>query len=117
MSAIHFLDARAANLPLQSTSNAEILHQKDEVQEHVQELLGNNIIDIGPSSRPWAAPIIIVHKPNTCIRLCVDYRRLNSITTKDAQRETGLLFGELDVAFLLQSTLSVCVLVPNVQNS
>eukprot|EP00117_Sycon_ciliatum_P007004 scpid29770/ scgid10288/ Retrovirus-related Pol polyprotein from transposon 17.6; Protease; Reverse transcriptase; Endonuclease len=68
--------------PLKQPPRRIPLHQKDEVQEHVQELLDNNII--GPSSSPWAAPIVIVRKPDKSIRLCVDYRRLNSITTKDA---------------------------------
>lgn len=32
---------------------------------------------------PWAAPVIFVKKPNGGLRLCVDYRKLNSLTKKD----------------------------------
>ena len=29
---------------------------------------------------PWASPIVTVRKPSGAIRLCVDYKRLNSVT-------------------------------------
>ncbi|KAK7103788.1 hypothetical protein V1264_018620 [Littorina saxatilis] len=53
-----------------------------EVQEHLKELLDRNIIT--ESHSPYAAPIVIVRKKDGSIRLCVDYRRLNSKTVGDA---------------------------------
>ena len=35
-------------------------------------------------SSPWAFPLVIVKKKDNSIRLCVDYRQLNSVSEKDA---------------------------------
>ena len=39
---------------------------------------------IQPSKSPWASPIMLVHKKDNTLRFCVDYRRLNELTKKDA---------------------------------
>jgi Reverse transcriptase (RNA-dependent DNA polymerase) len=38
---------------------------------------------IEPSSGPWASQIVLILKPDSSIRICVDYRRLNTVTCKD----------------------------------
>lgn len=35
------------------------------------------------SNSPYASPVLLVKKPNGDHRLCIDYRKLNSITVKD----------------------------------
>ena len=57
-------------------------HQMDEVREHINKLLKQNIIR--RSTSPYAAPVVLVRKKDGSLRLCVDYRQLNSNTVKDA---------------------------------
>jgi bifunctional pyridoxal-dependent enzyme with beta-cystathionase and maltose regulon repressor activities len=47
----------------------------------LQELLHNGLIV--PTSSPFAAPLLMVKKPDGTYRLCIDYRKLNAVTIKD----------------------------------
>ncbi|XP_024658169.2 retrovirus-related Pol polyprotein from transposon opus [Maylandia zebra] len=52
------------------------------VRLHLEQLCNSNIIR--ESESPFASPIVVVKKKNGQIRLCVDYRKLNNQTIKDA---------------------------------
>ena len=54
----------------------------DELREHIQMLLRMGVIE--ESVSPWSSPIVLVRKKSGELRMCVDYRKLNSKTVKDA---------------------------------
>ena len=47
----------------------------------INKLLAAGIIT--PSTSSWSAPAIMVKKPDSSYRMCIDYRRLNNLTEKD----------------------------------
>ena len=55
-------------------------------QETVCKLLDEMLIKgiISPSKSPWALPIVPVAKKDGSTRFCIDYRKVNSVTRKDA---------------------------------
>ena len=55
---------------------------REEATKQVKELSEAGLIR--PSNSPWAQPIVMVRKKDNSWRMCVDYRRVNSITRKDS---------------------------------
>lgn len=50
------------------------------IEEQIKNMLGADVIR--PSRSPWAFPVVIVDKKDGSKRFCVDYRKLNDITSK-----------------------------------
>ena len=54
----------------------------DEAKTHLQEML--DLGAIRPSNSPWASAIVLVRKKDGRLRFCIDLRKLNNRTVKDA---------------------------------
>ena len=56
------------------------MNVEETVDTKVNEMLQNGVIT--ESSSPWNSPIVVVAKKDGDIRLCVDYRKLNTVTKR-----------------------------------
>lgn len=56
--------------------------EREEVQRLIREMLERGVVE--RSTSPWASPIVLVKKKDGTVRFCVDYRKVNNITHKDA---------------------------------
>ena len=58
-------------------------HQYEEVWKHLQEMLAVGAIQ--KSTSPWASPVVLVCEKDGSLQFCIDLRKLNNQTIKDAQ--------------------------------
>ena len=56
--------------------------RREDVRRLLREMLDNGIVE--PSEGPWSSPIVLAKKKDGTLRFCVDYRKVNTITKRDA---------------------------------
>ena len=68
--------------PIKQNARHYSYMQSDTVEKHVEQMLKDGVIR--PSNSPWASPCLIVPKKDGSQRFCVNYKKLNASTVKDA---------------------------------
>ena len=63
---------------LQGQANRHSPKVRKEIDRQVSRLLKSDIIE--ESDSEWASPVVLVRKKNNTHRLCVDMRKVNSVT-------------------------------------
>ena len=53
-----------------------------EEEKYLQDQLKAGVVK--PSCSEWASPVVLVRKKDGTVRWCIDYRKLNDVTVKDA---------------------------------
>lgn len=68
--------------PIRLKPYRQALTKRRIVEDEIEKLLKAGIIR--PSQSPWGSPITLVPKKSGETRFCIDYRKVNSITIRDA---------------------------------
>lgn len=77
----HTIDTGTAT-PIKQHARRIPNHMQAEADQHVNDILKRGVIEV--CSSPWSSPVVLVKKKDGTTRFCVDYRRLNNVTIKDA---------------------------------
>ena len=67
--------------PISMNSHRMTPVELQELRVQLQELLDK--VFIKPSTSPWGAPVLFAKKKDNTLRLCINYRQLNRVMTKN----------------------------------
>ncbi|KAG9392073.1 Integrase core domain [Carpediemonas membranifera] len=70
------------SIPVRAAYRHKNPKMTEAVRDGIRDMLQKGIIR--PSSSDWAAPVLLIRKPDDTWRFCVDYRQLNAVTRADA---------------------------------
>ncbi|CAC5382862.1 unnamed protein product [Mytilus coruscus] len=70
------------NAPVKQPPRRTPIYMREEVNRHIDGMLERAVIE--PAHGPWSSGIVMVKKKDGTTRFCVDYRKVNDLTVKDA---------------------------------
>ncbi len=68
--------------PIRLTPRRLPIAKQDVEKAEVKNMLDRGVIE--PYQSSWASPVVLVTKKDGSTRFCVDYRKVNEVTLKDA---------------------------------
>jgi len=77
----HTIDT-GKNRPIRQSLRRHPWTHLDEIDRQLEEFQQAGFVE--PAASPWASNVVLVKKKDASYRLCVEYRRLNSVTYKDS---------------------------------
>ena len=77
---LHEIDTKDAT-PIHQWPYKNSWKEREIIKEQIELMLKAGVIE--PSKSPWSSPVVLVKKKDGKWRFCVDFRKLNAITTKD----------------------------------
>jgi len=78
---VHEIDTKDSK-PIKQRPYRTSQAENDIISEHVSKMEKANIIR--KSNSPWSSPVVIVTKKDGTPRFCIDFRKVNAITTHDS---------------------------------
>ena len=70
------------HLPIKQPLRRAPYVQQKLIEDEVDKMMEAGVIE--PSESPWSSPVVLVRKKDGSQRFCVDYRKLNNVTRRDA---------------------------------
>lgn len=77
----HIMDT-GDNTPIKQRYYPVSPYIQEKINVEIEKLLKLGVIE--PSKSAWPSPIVMVKKPNNEYRFCIDFRKVNQVTKKDA---------------------------------
>ncbi|KAJ8033437.1 hypothetical protein HOLleu_23675 [Holothuria leucospilota] len=77
----HAIDTGSAK-PIKQPARRVPVQQRQVERDLVKEMLTTGVIE--PSASAWSSPVVLVKKKNGKTRFCIDYRKVNAVTSKDS---------------------------------
>ena len=78
----HRIELLPGSKPVHQPPYRAGLTQRQIEQKEIEEMLKKGVLE--PAKTDWTLPVVLVPKPDGSLRFCIEYRRLNAMTVRDA---------------------------------